>query len=236
MSLDTIDLSAPDPAHVDEMCRTLGFLRIAQHGVPDSVLAAARRQAHAFFDLPLAQRMTVAKPDPGYPYGYGSFEAEALNASIGGAAPPDVKETFNVGPVDPPPRPLDEMTDPDQRDVYASNRWPDALPTLQPALEDLYRTMGALAERLMRLFALALDLPEQHFDPFVDAHGSALRLACYPALDHQVGDGRFRAGAHTDYGTLTILELDEQPGLEVQMARGSVWSTSRAHWSSTWAI
>ncbi|MEM9515813.1 MAG: 2-oxoglutarate and iron-dependent oxygenase domain-containing protein [Actinomycetota bacterium] len=221
MSLDTVDLSAPDPAHVDDVCRTLGFVRIANHGVSDAVLATARREAHTFFDLPLAERMTAAMPRPGYPYGYNPLEAEALNASIGGAAPPDVKETFNVGPVDPPPRPLDEMTDPNERDVYAPNRWPDALPTLRPALEDLYRAMGQLAERLMRVFALALELPERYFDRFVDTHGSALRLACYPPLDQRVVDGRFRAGAHTDYGTLTILDLDGEPGLEVQSADGA---------------
>ena len=221
MTIDTVDVSAADPTHVDAVCRTLGFVRIANHGVDDVVLADARRQAHAFFDLPLSDRMAVAMPTPGYPYGYNPLEAETLNASIGGAAPPDVKETFNVGPVDPPRRPLDQMADPDERAVYSPNQWPDALPEFRPALERLYRDMGMLAARLMRIFALALDLPEHHFDRFVDAHGSALRLACYPSLDGPVADGRYRAGAHTDYGTLTILDLDDQPGLEVQSADGS---------------
>ncbi|MEM8619088.1 MAG: 2OG-Fe(II) oxygenase family protein [Actinomycetota bacterium] len=221
MTLDTVDVSAADPRHVDEVCSTLGFVRIANHGLDEGILADARRLAHAFFDLPLRDRMAAAMPQPGYPYGYSPLEAEALNASIGGASPPDVKETFNVGPVDPPPRPLDQMSDADERAVYSPNRWPDALPELQPAIEALYRDMGVLAERLMRLFALALELPEEHFDRFVDAHASAFRLACYPALDGPVADGRYRAGAHTDYGTLTILDLDDQPGLEVLSVDGS---------------
>jgi len=161
-------------------------------------------------------------PAPGYPYGYSPPEAEALERSIGGVAAPDLKETFNVGPIDPPLRPLDEMDDPDERAVYASNLWPVAVPELRPAAEGYYRSMAELADRLMAVFATALDLPADWFAPLIDRHGSALRLAHYPAI--AVGSdvaGRFRAGAHTDYGTLTILWTDGNPGLEVELPDGT---------------
>ena len=148
--------------------------------------------------------MTVAMPYPGYPYGYNPYNVEALNRSIGGDAPPDLKETFNVGPIDPPPRPLEEMDDDDERAVYAPNLWPDEVcPTLRPALEAHYRSMAALAARLMDVFAVALGLPDRWFAPYIDRHGSALRVAHYPALDRPPQPGQLRAGAHTDYGTLT---------------------------------
>ena len=109
-------------AAVDAACRDVGFFTVVGHGIPTATLDATWAAALAFFELPIEQRMTVAMPYPGYPYGYNAFNVEALNRSIGGDAPPDLKETFNVGPIDPPPRPIDEMDDDDERAVYAPNR------------------------------------------------------------------------------------------------------------------
>jgi isopenicillin N synthase-like dioxygenase len=205
---------------IDRACREVGFFTVVGHGVDDATIEALRTAARAFFDAPLEDRLAVAMPEPGYPYGYNPLQAEALNRSIGGAAPADLKETFNVGPIDPPPRPLGEMADPDERAVYSPNLWPAAVPSLRPAVEAYYRSMAGLAATLMESFAVALGLDDRVFDDLIDAHGSALRLAHYPALDDVPTPGQFRAGAHTDYGTLTILWTDGEPGLQVLTDRG----------------
>ncbi|MEL6891133.1 MAG: 2-oxoglutarate and iron-dependent oxygenase domain-containing protein [Actinomycetota bacterium] len=208
-------------ADVDRACREVGFFAVVGHGVPPDVLDRAHEAARAFFELPLEQRMSAAKTEPGAPYGYSPFEYEALNRSIGGDTTPDLKETFDVGPVDPPPRPLDEMVHPDERAVYAPNRWPAPMPELRRALEAYYRAMGALATTLMDVFAVALGLGDGAMSSFVDRHGSALRCAHYPPLDRPPPPGSMRAGAHTDYGTLTILRLDDEPGLQVEHRPGA---------------
>lgn len=206
---------------IDRACREVGFFTVVGHGVDDTVVDALRSSARAFFDAPLEDRLEVAMPEPGYPYGYNPLQAEALNRSIGGVAPADLKETFNVGPIDPPPRPLVEMDDPDERAVYAPNLWPSRVPSLRPAVESYYRSMADLAALLMEAFAVSLGLDAATFDPVIDAHGSALRLAHYPVLDEPPAPGQFRAGAHTDYGTLTILWTDGEPGLQVQAVDGT---------------
>ena len=203
---------------VDRACREVGFFSVIGHGVDGSVVDAAYREALAFFDLPLADRLTVVKPEPGYPYGYDPFSSEALNRSIGGDAPPDLKETFNVGPIEAPE--LDGVVDADHRAIYSPNLWPSAQPGLRPAIESYYRSMSDLAATLMRVFAVSLDLEDGWFDPLVNHHPSALRLAHYPALPTAPPSGSQRAGAHTDYGTLTILRLDDEPGLQVQSSTG----------------
>jgi isopenicillin N synthase-like dioxygenase len=233
-----IDLS-DDPirvgAAIDEACRAVGFFTVIGHGVPDHVADAAWDVGRAFFDLPLAERMAVAMPSPGYPYGYCPMGGEALSrsrlldepargspaTSRTGAtegSDSDRKETYAVGPVDPPPRPLDAMDDPDERAVYAPNLWPHAaLPELRPAWEAYYRGMADLAARLMAAFARGLGLPHSFFTPFIDRHGSAMRMVNYPHQDRPPPPGALRAGAHTDYGTLTILRQDDAPGgLEVE--------------------
>ncbi len=201
---------------VDRACREIGFFTIVGHGVDDAVIDDARAQSLAFFDLPLDDKLAVAMPTPGYPYGYSPVSGESLSRSLGGAAPPDLKETYNLGPIDPPPRPLEEMADEYERAVYAPNLWPDGLPAFRPAIERYYRTMADLAGTVMETFAVALGLSANTFVPFVDRHGSALRLAHYPAVDEPPQRGQLRAGAHSDYGTLTILWTDGEPGLEVE--------------------
>ncbi|BAN01959.1 isopenicillin N synthase family dioxygenase [Ilumatobacter coccineus] len=223
MSVPLIDLRRPIGevgTAVDTACREVGFFSVVGHGVPEELIAEAHRLALAFFDLPLVDRAEAEPDDVSYPYGYRPFSAEALNRSIGGVAPADLKETMNIGPVHAPPRPLADMTDPDERAVYAPNLWPSALLAFRPAIEAYYDAMSSLSSRLMSVFAVALDLDPGWFDPFVDRHGSALRLAHYPALAEPAPPGSFRAGAHTDYGTLTILRLDDEPGLQVESPTG----------------
>ncbi len=206
---------------IDRACRDVGFFTVVGHGVGSAQIEELHGAALAFFDLPLEDRLAVAMPEPGYPYGYSPLRAEALNRSLGGEAPPDLKETFNVGPIDPPPRPLDEMDDDDERAVYAPNLWPAALPELRPAVEAHYRAMASLSVTLMEAFAIALGLADDAFAGHIDRHGSALRLAHYPDIGAASAGANIRAGAHTDYGTLTILWTDGTPGLQVESVDGS---------------
>ena len=205
---------------IDDACRSVGFFAVTGHGVDSAVIDLAHRSALAFFDLPVEARLSAAKPLPNAPYGYVPFSAETLNRSIGGVGPPDLKETYNVGPVGLPPRPLAEMMDPDERDVWAPTVWPLAMPELRPALEGYYLAMADLAATVMSGFAIALHLDCDWFEPFIDVHGSALRIAHYPPLAAAPQTGELRAGAHTDYGTLTILRLDAEPGLQVRSSDG----------------
>lgn len=203
-----VDISAPNaPGMIDEACERAGFLTIVGHGVADVVVDDAWKQARAFFDLPIADRMQVAMPRPGYPYGYSPMAGETLTRSLGVAAAPDLKESFAIGPVD---RPTHKITDPNESFAWSENLWPDALPTLQPAWETYFRAMSDLAAHLLRLMAIGLGLPERHFDPMISRHTSAMRALNYPAIDHD--PDRLGASAHTDYGTLTILLADPVVG------------------------
>jgi isopenicillin N synthase-like dioxygenase len=68
-----------------------------------------------------------------------------------------------------------------------------------------YAAMEDLAARLMRVFAVALNMPETYFDAFINHPVSALRALNYPEQRVAPSAGQLRAGAHTDYGSLTIL-------------------------------
>ena len=81
--------------------------------------------------------------------------------------------------------------------------------------------MEKLAGNLMRLFALALNLNEHWFDDKVDKHMTNFVVSNYPDQPHELPKGQLRAGAHTDYGSVTIIKADDKPGgLEVLDSKG----------------
>lgn len=218
-----VDLSAADaPAAVAEACARVGFLTVVGHGIDPSVIESAWRTAEFFFDLPLEAKMSVAMPRPGYPYGYSPMAGETLAASLGRRSHPDLKESYAIGPVDPPTH---RFADSDEEFAWSPNIWPSlALPGLRAAWEEYYRAMADLSARLLRTMAVGLGLRADWFDGMIDRHTSAMRALNYPPatdmgdlLDDQLG-----ASAHTDYGTLTILLADHtQRGLQVQGADGA---------------
>ena len=90
-------------AEVDGICRTTGFLAIRGHSVPEQTISAAWDAARAFFDLPPEDKSKSKAPFAGYPYGYLGAGVEALAKSKGADTPPDLKESFNGGPLSVPP-------------------------------------------------------------------------------------------------------------------------------------
>lgn len=98
------------------------------------------------------------------------------------------------------------------------------MPELKRSLSAYFGEMLALAERLMRLFAVGLGLPVDFFADKIDRTTSAMRALNYP--EQSIGPvlGQLRAGAHTDYGTFTVLRQDGAAGgLEVRDPHADRW-------------
>ena len=196
---------------VDEACRTIGFFVIVGHGVPEGAIDAVWAAAREFFDLPLEVKRHSPAPSEDYAYGYSPIKGEMLARSLGDTTPPDLKETLNMGPLD-----LPEVIPPGGGAILAEPRWPQEPASLRPAWEAYFRTMADLAGRLLSIMAVGLDLPADHFEELLDHHSSAMRAINYPELESRPLPGQLRAGAHTDYGTLSILCYEDAPGgLEV---------------------
>ena len=227
MTFPRFDLAAFEGAHqdarhdlarkLDHICRDTGFLVLEGHGVPQAVIDDVWQAAGAFFAQPPAAKQAVTPPYQGYPYGYLGPDAEALARSKGEDTPPDLKESFNGGPLRVPADASVAALD----FCYQPTLWPD-LPGFRAAWETYYAAMEDLAARVMRAFAAALALPEDYFDPFIANPISALRALHYPATVDVPLARQQRAGAHTDYGSLTILL--PQPGSQgLQVQQGADW-------------
>ena len=205
---------------VDEACREIGFLTIVGHGVPDELIGAARAAAQAFFDLSLEEKQRTPRPSHESGRGYTVFGDQALAYSLGVETPPDLQESFGVGPLDEAP---DDpyYTAPEAWTFFTPNIWPDAPAGFRPALSRYFARLDGLSCDLMRLCALALDLEETFFDDKVDRAVSSMRLVHYPPLGKTPLAGQLRAGAHSDYGSITILQTDDAAGgLQVKTRSG----------------
>ncbi len=196
---------------VGQACRDIGFLIISGHGIDQALIERTDAVSRKFFDLPLEDKMAVVRPAMDVTRGYIPMETEAVAASRGEKTAGDLNESFMIGPVDVDPSdPYD--TRPEAGKHFHPNLWPAAPDGLRETYTAYYRAMGDLAARLMRIFALALELPEAFFDDKIDCHISRLRIRNYPEQTTPPKPGQLRAGAHSDYGSLTILKAEANPG------------------------
>jgi isopenicillin N synthase-like dioxygenase len=204
---------------VDRACRDVGFLLITGHGVPVKLRSDLESAMMSFFSLP-AEIKTRWAATPDNVRGYRGINATALSKSRGQESPPDLMERFTVGQFDIP---NDEYHNTRRRTYFQENRWPELIPAVELAARQYYREMERLAADLMRLLARALELPERHFEACFDKHVSVLVTNFYPPQPEDPKPGQLRAGAHTDYGSLTILAPSISPGGLQVCNREGLW-------------
>ncbi|MBK1658398.1 isopenicillin N synthase family dioxygenase [Paracraurococcus ruber] len=209
-------------AQVGRAVNDIGFLVITGHGVDPNLIARVQAASNAFFDLPEPDKLAVLRPAPDITRGYIPLEAESVGRSQGLDVPGDLNESLMIGPVDVPPGDP-YFFGPAAGKHFHPNLWPARPADLQPLYEAYFRAMGSLAEDLMAMFALALDLPETFFADKIDRHISRLRVRNYPAPLVPPKPGQLRAGAHCDYGSLTILRAEDKPGGLQVLNRAEQW-------------
>lgn len=206
---------------IRQACETIGFFAVTGHGVAEQTVATVREEAAAYFALAPATKMQTPQPADRVSRGYTHIGSRGLAYSIGVQTPADLHESFAMGPIEPAPEAL--TGSPYLRSFFAPNIWPDDRPGLRHAFEAYYCSMTELANRILHLFAVALNLPASHFDRFVDRHTSTMRAIHYPPVSGTPEPGQLRAGEHTDYGTLTIVHGDDVPGGLQVRTRGGNW-------------
>ncbi len=193
---------------VNQACEEIGFLIIEGHGVPDSVIGNLENCSRKFFDLPVETKQSYFVSDDTY-FGYKGMKHATLAYSLDDEeAKPDLREQFGSGRPDYP-----ELSD----DYYRTGmglkfkseiRWPQEVIGFQAAWATYYNEMARLSEKIMRVFAVALELPIDYFDSMLDKHVSSLGIYNYPEQKEAPEEGQLRGGAHTDFGSLTIVQAD----------------------------
>ena len=191
--------------------RGLGFFSVSDHGIPQTLIDAVFSESQRFFALPQDEKERLSVRNSTAYRGYVRFGEEKLDPALAG----DVKECFNAGP---------DLTadDPDVlagKPFHAVNQWP-ASATFRSAMLAYHAASLELVVLLHRAIAVDLDIDPQYFDASFTQAVGVLRLLHYPPHPGTFDGSVYGAGAHTDYGNLTLLAQDATGGLEVRKRDG----------------
>ncbi len=192
-------------------CSRTGFFYVTNHGVPQAVIDGAFDAARRYFALPMEERLQD-RIDERFRRGF-----MPMGVTRHPGHKPDLKESYVMG-LDLP------QTDPDViagRPLHGPNRWPADKPWLREAAMAYFDQTMVLGKRLLRIFAVALDLPEDFFLQYTRKPMVLTNLYHYPPQASPT-NLELGAAAHTDYGTLTMLAQDPIGGLELR-TRDSEW-------------
>jgi isopenicillin N synthase-like dioxygenase len=196
----------------DALERT-GFAAIIGHGVPELQVRQTYGAMKDCFALRLAEKMRAAPPEPAKTRGYLAVGVESVAATLDDERPADLCEALVFRSI------LRETRTPGG----VGNIYPERPAGLRQQVHDYFWAIQDLAARLNRIAAVALDLPEDFFEPYYAEPGLVMRFVNYPDQPDEPLPGQLRYGAHHDYGGLTLLSQDDAPGgLQICDATG-VW-------------
>ncbi|NRG40873.1 isopenicillin N synthase family oxygenase [Rathayibacter sp. VKM Ac-2835] len=216
-SLPILDLSRLDQGEEEaaafrrdlrETTHDVGFFYLVGHGVPqdllDDVVAVSRR----FFDLSEEEKLAIENTASPQFRGYTRFGAELTNGDV------DYREQVDIG-IDRETVPAGADV-PDYQRLEGPNLWPESLPEFRTVFERWHEELAAVAIRLLRTWAVALDAPADVFDEaFAEKPFSLVKVVRYPGTsDPEPKQG---VGAHRDGGVLTLLLVEPgKGGLQVE--------------------
>lgn len=166
-----------------------------------ALLQRVYQASHDFFTGSAETKSACAYRSADENFGYQGLRQENLDPT----APADLKETFTMRNI--LNRPM------------ADSRWPSS--EFRDLMSTFYTDVFEAGRRLQCLLAAALDLPDDFFTRHHSGENVTLRLLYYPSAGvDKVDTGQLGAGAHTDYGLMTLLFQDRVGGLQVQDKNG----------------
>jgi len=198
-------------AQIDLACREWGFFYIKGHPISAERIEQVVGSAQQFFALPQAEKLKIDITQTRHHRGYGAIATEQLDPNL----PSDLKETFDMGfhlPADHP----DVLA---EKPLRGPNRHPD-IPGWQALMEQHYLDMQALGQTLLQAITVALGIERDFFDQRFIEPVSVLRFIHYPPRHTATSAQQQGAGAHTDYGCITLLHQDAAGGLQVRNVGG----------------
>lgn len=136
---------------------------------------------------------------------------------------PDLKEGFYIGEEIPKDHPYFMQ----KKLNSGPNFWPETIENVEEfkmTCMSYYKAMHALARDVLVVIAQTLDLDPSYFKDFTTDAVATLRFLHYPPQpadsDEKISRG---IGAHTDFGSVTLLMQDEVDGLQVYEKSTNEW-------------
>ena len=193
----------------------VGFYYLRGHGISRALIDATFAECARFHAQPMEQKraLRINEHNIGYMAMGGSI---ARTSKVNNNTKPSVNEAFF----------LRRERTPDDPDVIAGkrfrglNQWPGDLPGFRETALTYMTAMEQLGRKLVRIYAVALDLPADYFDPMFQKPNVIQRFTHYPPRP-SYGDNEFSIAPHTDSGFMTLLAPSAVPGLAIRLPDGT---------------
>jgi isopenicillin N synthase-like dioxygenase len=199
-------------AEVAHACENVGFFYASNHGVPEELVDRGFAAARRFHALPLAEKLALGLNENNI--GYLPNNASVQGAStVHKATKPNQNESFFVSH----DRGIDHPDVVAGKPLRGRNQWPPGRPEIRSDMMAYFDALGAMCDRMLPPFAVALGLHPDFFAPFFanEAHAN-LRFLHYPPQD-RIEDHSFGQAPHTDNSFMTALARTDVPGLAVRL-------------------
>lgn len=191
----------------------VGFYYLAGHGIPAELIDAIYEQAARFHAMPMEEKLAVKVDE--HNIGYLPIMERATARYAADGLKPAQNEAYFLRRE----RTTDDPNVIANRRFHAMNKWPANLPGFRETSLQYIGALEVLCLKLIRLYALALDLPADFFGAsFAPAH-TILRMSRYPAIDLSE-PGANSLPPHTDLGFMTLLPPNKVQGLEILLPSG----------------
>ena len=191
----------------------VGFYYLAGHGVPRPLIEAQYEQAARFHAMPIEEKLKVKVNE--HTIGYMPIAKEPPPNAAAQGKKPSQNEAFFLRR----DRAADDPNVLAGRRFHVQNQWPADLPGFREQTLKYMSTMEALCQKLVRLYALALNLPADHFDACFKIPHMILRQSRYPQID-AADDKIASLVPHTDSGFMTLLPPNKVQGLSINLPNG----------------
>ncbi|NVK57061.1 MAG: isopenicillin N synthase family oxygenase [Alteromonadaceae bacterium] len=174
----------------------LGFMQVSDFGIDKALLSQVYSASREFFcgasEVKRRCRYRSAQEN----FGYQGIAEENLDPD----SPADLKETFTMRNI--------------LHACPAEVRWPSL--QFKQLMQQFYANVLDASTNLQKAMAVQLGVEETFFTRVNSGENISLRLLYYPAQQaEQVAPSQLGAGAHTDYGFMTLLFQDNVGGLQV---------------------
>ncbi|KAJ5584452.1 uncharacterized protein N7459_004252 [Penicillium hispanicum] len=208
-------------AQVKGAAENTGFFYIENHGISEDLIQSALAKAQLFFNQPHAEKERVSHENSKHSDGY---------HGVGNR-----KETFSLryNPVNDPTIADPESLLANEKYSYGADDflWEKTahLPGFHETTVEFWQRRLALARKMIRIFALALGMPEDYFDGVTTHPGADGLYVHYPGSAETVADDAetdVGIGSHTDIQCITLLWQDMSGGLQVLSANDE-WLDAR---------
>lgn len=212
--LKVVDVSEISAAAADEILEgftTQGFLFVDGHDFTQDEVDRYFKLSEQFFQLPreTKEKLAINHEDCGYT----TFNQENLDPGL--QTKGDPKEAFNFGSFNFVTGDCDRSMLPEMFAAGTDN---------YKFIQSMTKKMFVLGTQILKLLAIGLKIEESAGGAnwFADRHKAggksmtSMRMLHYPSTSKLDADMKIRAGAHTDYGSVTLLfQQAGQEGLEI---------------------